>query len=87
MLESLTPVANRSGPRPTSMARVAVASSMGSIIEFYDFLIYGTAAALVFPQVFVPALGPGRRNSRLIRNFCRGLRLAPPRCCPFRPLW
>ncbi|KGJ77547.1 MFS transporter [Cryobacterium roopkundense] len=39
------------------MARVAVASSMGSIIEFYDFLIYGTAAALVFPQVFFPALG------------------------------
>ncbi|MCO4254180.1 MFS transporter [Pseudarthrobacter cellobiosi] len=58
MLESLAPVANRSGPRPTSMARVAVASSMGSIIEFYDFLIYGTAAALVFPQVFFPALGP-----------------------------
>lgn len=43
--------------RKTSMARVAVASSMGSIIEFYDFLIYGTAAALVFPQVFFPALG------------------------------
>lgn len=58
MLESLAPVATRSGPRRTSMARVAVASSMGSIIEFYDFLIYGTAAALVFPQVFFPALGP-----------------------------
>ncbi|KRE72758.1 MFS transporter [Arthrobacter sp. Soil762] len=58
MLGSLAPVANQSSPRPTSMARVAVASSMGSIIEFYDFLIYGTAAALVFPQVFFPALGP-----------------------------
>ncbi|MDH6236817.1 MFS transporter [Cryobacterium sp. CG_9.6] len=47
----------REAPRRTSLARVAVASSMGSIIEFYDFLIYGTAAALVFPQVFFPALG------------------------------
>lgn len=39
------------------MRRVAVASCVGTTIEFYDFLIYGTAAALVFPRVFFPALG------------------------------
>src|SRR5271154_2031798 len=39
------------------MRRVAVACLVGSAIEFYDFLIYGTAAALVFPTVFYPHLG------------------------------
>jgi metabolite-proton symporter len=40
------------------MRRIAAACLVGSAIEFYDFLIYGTAAALVFPTVFFPRLGP-----------------------------
>ena len=45
-------------PPATPLRRVAIASCAGTTIEFYDFFIYGTAAALVFPKIFFPALGP-----------------------------
>ena len=40
-----------------ALHRIALASCAGTTIEFFDFFIYGTAAALAFPTVFFPALG------------------------------
>lgn len=56
--EALSPVAKKEGSKKTSMGRVAFATTIGTTIEYYDFFIYGTAAALVFPALFFPALGP-----------------------------
>jgi len=38
--------------------RVAVASAIGTTIEWYDFFIYGTAAAVVFGAQFFPQVSP-----------------------------
>lgn len=40
------------------MVRAVVASAVGTTIEWYDFFLYGVAAALVFPKYFFPASDP-----------------------------
>ena len=37
-----------------SMRKVALTSLAGTSIEWYDFFLYGTAAAVVFPKAFFP---------------------------------
>src|SRR5438270_2279564 len=41
--------------RSRQVRLAAVASVIGTSIEWYDFFLYGTAAAIVFPAVFFPA--------------------------------
>jgi MFS family permease len=46
-------------PQGTQQTRKATASGwIGSALEYYDFFIYATAAALIFPQLFFPSGNP-----------------------------
>jgi metabolite-proton symporter len=45
-------------PKVSSVRRVIVASLVGTSLEWYDFFIYGTAAALVFNKLFFPDFDP-----------------------------
>ena len=42
----------------SSIRRVAVASFIGTTIEWYDFFLYGTASALIFGRLFFPNYDP-----------------------------
>ena len=44
--------------RRRSLIEAVVASTIGTTIEWYDFFVYGTAAALVFPRLFFPTFDP-----------------------------
>jgi MFS transporter, MHS family, shikimate and dehydroshikimate transport protein len=45
-------------PRQSSIRVVAFASLIGTTIEWYDYFLYGTAAALVFNKLFFPTFDP-----------------------------
>ncbi len=45
-------------PDPAQLRRVALSSLLGTAIEYYDFLLYGTMAALVFGKLFFPGSDP-----------------------------
>ncbi|MDR6596468.1 MFS transporter [Saccharothrix longispora] len=46
------------GMATSKVRRVALASSAGNAVELYDFLLYGTASALVFDKLFFPSFDP-----------------------------
>ncbi|WPB89342.1 MFS transporter [Streptomyces malaysiensis] len=62
-LDSTTPDTPLSAPRkagssPGEVRRVAVSAYLGNSIEFYDFLLYGSAAGVFFGPLFFPELDP-----------------------------
>ncbi|HEY1699355.1 MAG TPA: MFS transporter [Trebonia sp.] len=46
------------GISSSRLGRIIATSTIGTVAEYYDFFIYGTASALVFNKVFFPTLNP-----------------------------
>lgn len=63
--------------QPYSLARVAFASGIGSCLEWYDFFIYGTAAAIVFNVIFFPELEPATGTLVAFASFGTGFFARP----------
>jgi metabolite-proton symporter len=58
-----------STPKVNSPATVLFASLIGTTIEFFDFYIYATAAVLVFPKLFFPAVDPAAATLSSLATF------------------
>ncbi|MFI6565510.1 MFS transporter [Streptomyces sp. NPDC050534] len=59
------------------MLRLATASLAGTAIEFYDFFVYGTAAALVLGPLFFPAFSPAAGTLAAFATFGVGFLARP----------
>lgn len=60
-----------------SVARVVLASFIGTTIEWYDFFLYGTAAALTFNQLFFPTLDPWAGTAAAFATYSVGFFARP----------
>src|SRR5262249_59451890 len=66
-----------SGSERNALRRVVLASAIGSALEWYDYFIYGTAAALVFGELFFPKLDPTSATLAAFASFGVGFVARP----------
>jgi len=76
MTQNSTPDGHGPGT-PQMRRRVVLASFIGTAIEWYDFYLYGTAAALIFNQLFFPAFDPAVGTIAAFGTFAAGFLARP----------
>ena len=62
---------------PRTLRKVVLASFVGTTIEWYDFFLYGTAAALVFNELFFPGSSPAIGTLAAFGTFAVGFAARP----------
>ena len=63
--------------RRRQLVRAVVASTIGTTVEWYDFFLYGSAAALIFPKLFFTNLDPSLANTLSYVTFYAGFVARP----------
>jgi hypothetical protein len=70
----------------TQLRRAVIASTIGTTIEWYDFLLYGQMAAIVFAKLYFPSSDPLTGALQSFAVFAVGFAARPNRGCDLRPL-
>ena len=73
-------------PPQYSIVKVVFASLIGTAVEWYDFFLYGSAAALVFGTLFFPESDPVTGDAARVRHLRARLRRPAARRRRLRPL-
>ena len=60
-----------------NLLRISVATVVGTAVEAFDFLAYGTAAALVFNKLFFPQFDPLTGTLAAFATFASGMLARP----------
>ena len=68
----------------SQLRRAIIASTIGTTIEWYDFLLYGIVTGLVFGKLFFPKSDPLVGVLEAFSIYCGGLHRAPVRRSDFR---
>jgi MFS transporter, MHS family, shikimate and dehydroshikimate transport protein len=74
---TITATVPLAGAERPNMNSIAFASCLGTIIEWYDFLIYATAAALVFNKAFFPTFDPLAGTLAALASYAVGFLARP----------
>jgi hypothetical protein len=70
----------------SQVRKAAVASTVGTTIEWYDFFLYNTAAALIFPALFFPSSSNYAGQLESFATYAVGFAARPGRRLHLRPL-
>ncbi|WP_345415033.1 MFS transporter [Actinomycetospora chlora] len=76
-MSTAPPRSDAGGPTPAHARRVARATFIGTAIEWYDFNIYGAAAALIFAPQFFPNFSPAAATLAAFGTFAVGFIARP----------